>query len=527
MNVPTGSGKTLSSLRFALAMVQQTGMEKIIYAAPYKTILEQTAQVFRGILGDDEGIVEHHSDVVVETDNKSSLENHQLLTQRWNAPIVLTTTVQMLDTLFSGRSACVRRFSALRNCVILLDEVQCIPVRCWYLLTLAIRFLSRLAGCAIVLCTATQPQWESLPLFPMPKPVPLVRDEEHLYQAFKRVAVTDRTVEGEMLPETLTGEIIKMLPKTNSALCIANTKKTALGVYDALKAGLPEGVALYCLTTLQCPAHRLQLLTQIRRLLRENKPVVCVATQLIEAGVDISFGLTVRALAGLESVAQAAGRCNRNWERACGTVWLVRLAGEQLSALPEIKQAQSETVTMLNEYKIHPEKYQNDLLSPEMMELYFQTFMRENSKSMRYPDASLNDGSDLLDLLSTNHYGRRAYQDETGEAYNRTMAQAYRQAGIIFRALDTQTVSVLVPWGEAKEWIIQLSMEMDLQKINYLLTRLQRYYVAIYNGDFQKLLANHAITQLEQAGVWVTDATYYDDTLGLSTKRQEMEFYDI
>ncbi len=527
LNVPTGGGKTFSSLRFALAAAQKSGMERIVYVAPYKTILEQTARVFRETLGQEDQILEHHSDVNIDSDNSEALTRQQVLSQRWNAPLILTTAVQFLDTLFAGRSASVRRFPALNRCVILLDEVQCIPVRCWYLLTLAIRYLSRLVGCAVVLCTATQPMWEELPMFPLPAPIRMVSNEAALYAAFKRVEVTDRTLHGELTPEALAADVIEHLSAAGSALCILNTKKNALALYDAFKTKLPDHVLLYCLTTRQCPAHRLQLLDELRAHLKMGRPVVCIATQLIEAGVDISFGLTVRALAGLENLAQAAGRCNRNAERERGEVWLVRIADEALGNLPEIRRAQSETRSVLAAFRADQTAYQNDLLSPQAMERYFRTFIRDNAREMQYTDPHRKDGCTLLDLLSTNQYGRKAYLDFHGRSYPGLMAQAYRQAGSTFRALDSPTTPVLVPWGDGGLLIEALETTTDLHALPSLLRRLQRYTVSVYQDDLTRLQANHALSQPQDLGVWIVDKAYYDKTLGLTTDRQAMTFWDV
>lgn len=527
LNVPTGGGKTFSSLRFALTATQQTGMERIVYAAPYKTILEQTARVFRETLGHEEQILEHHSDVSFGPDEGEAFAHQQLLSERWNAPLILTTTVQLLNTLFAGRSAAVRRFPALSRCVIILDEVQCIPVRCWYMLTLAIRWLAGPAGCAVVLCTATQPMWEKLPSFHLPPTIRMVKDESLLYKAFKRVNVVDRTL-SELSLGDLAADVADTLDNAGSALCIMNTKKCALALYKAMKEALPDNVVLYCLTTLQCPAHRLQLLDEIRARLKAGKPLVCVATQLIEAGVDVSFGLTVRALAGLENLAQAAGRCNRNGERESGEVWLVRVAGENLGSLSEIRSAQSETRSVLDDYRINKAKYRYDLLSPEAMERYFQAFIRENAAQMKYPDPGRKDGCNLLDLLSVDTYNLKAFQDfHNDQPYNGLMVQAYRQAGNTFRALESPTTPVVVPWGEGQLLIEALQTTQDIKTIHRVLRVLQRYTVAVFDGDFRALQANHALSLLNETGVWVADRAYYDQTLGLSTDRKEMDFWGV
>lgn len=529
LSVPTGGGKTFSSMRFALAAVRNAGMERIVYAAPYKTILEQTAKRLRETLGKEELILEHHSDVIFDDKDENcdkKQARYKLLSERWNPPLTLTTMVQLLDTLFAGRSASVRRFPALSRCVIILDEVQCVPLRCWHLMTLAIRYLTRLAGCAVVLCTATQPMWDTLPAFPLPLPIPMVREEARLYDRLQRVHLRDRTLEGELTAQTLAAEVTATLTEVGSALCILNTKRCAMELFDALRAELPESVPLYCLTTLQCPAHRLKLLEQIRALLSAGQPVVCVATQLIEAGVDVSFGLTVRAMAGLESLAQAAGRCNRNAERAFGMVWLVRVAGEKLSALPDIAHAQTQARKAINHFPPQAgEAYQDVLLTPKAMETYFKILIRENAPAMSYPLTGEGAGCTLLDLLSVNHPGRRAYQTNHAEkAFPGFSAQAYRQAGDTFRALESPTTAVAVPWEEGKQLLEALAQETDLKAIRKLLRRLQLYSVAIYEQDLTRLQQNHALTRLENVGVWAVDDKYYSKELGLTSGNGELDF---
>lgn len=513
--VPTGGGKTFASLRFALASAQKAGMARIVYAAPYKTILEQTADVFRRALGREELILEHHSDVALDEEGEAAAR-HQLLTQRWDAPLVLTTAVQLLDTLFAGRGAAVRRFAALGRSLIILDEVQCIPMRCWYLLTLAIRYLTRAMGCAVVLCTATQPMWEALPVFPLPPPVALVRDEGALFEAFRRVRVTDLLSEGPLPPERIARDLLDALPAAGSALCILNTKKTAAALYAALRSLLPTGLPLYCLTTRQCPAHRVALLMEIRALLKAGKPVVCVATQLIEAGVDVSFGLTVRALAGLESVAQAAGRCNRNAERPFGELRLVRIEGEQLGSLREIERAQGHTLAVRSQLSALPADARPDLLSPVATRAYFLRSIRENGPEMRYPDRDRPGSPTLLDLLACNERGRAAYQDHHGgQPCPALFAQAFRQAGDAFCALDAPTTAVLVPWSEGARRMEEIAAARDPRALPSLLRRAQRYTVAVYRQELQALLDSHALRELGVSGLYGLDAAAYDEALGL------------
>lgn len=518
--VPTGGGKTFSSLRFALENARLRDRPRIVYAAPYKAILEQTADTLRDVLQDQELILEHHSDISHE--DETAQMRYDLLTQRWDAPLVLTTMVQLLNTLFLGRGASARRFGALRGCVLILDEVQSIPLRCWYPLNLALRYLVKCAGCSVVLCTATQPLLERTKRFALCQPLRIIKDEEALYKAFRRVKVQDRS-EREIDADTLAQQVYGQLAQCGSALCIVNTKASARVIYDAISRTLPQDTPLYCLTTALCPAHRLKLLGEIRSLLHQNRPVVCVATQLIEAGVDVSFGLVVRALCGLSSLAQAAGRCNRHGEKPSADVWLVRMQGENLKQLADIRNEQLRMLSVLDAFHAQPERFGNDVLSPLMLEQYFYKTLHECEPEMEYP---LEDGMTLLDLLSANLKGRRAYQDAAGHPYTRTiMAQAFRSAGRQFRALDVDSTSVLVPYGDGVAVIDELARATDLKAVYALLKKAQPYLVSVYRGQWQLLKDEHALRELPAC--WAVGADWYDHRIGLGNRAVEMELMTV
>lgn len=536
--VPTGGGKTFSAIRYALATVKAQGLRRIVYAAPYKAILEQTAEELRKALGHEEQILEHHGDVTfVRTDDagnrdrqqeQETLKRYQYLTERWDSPMVLTTTVQLLNTLFAGGSGSVRRFTALAGSVIILDEAQCVPLRCWYLLMLAIRYLTGVAGCTVLLCTATQPPWEQLRDYPLPQPKPLIADERRLHEAFRRVKLVDRTAEEAFSPERLACEVLAAREKASSALCILNTKATALSLQAAFAAQMPEGVTLYCLTTYQCPKHRAAILDELRAKLHDKQPVVCVATQLIEAGVDVSFGLTVRALAGLESVTQAAGRCNRHAEREggdLGEVWLVNMEGEHLGALKEIQDAQARVRNMLRPMQASGDPRLQDLLAPEVLRTYFHTLMQDQNEQMYYLTGKVHsqeEGS-LLGALCSNPDGRDAYQTQHhGAAYRPLLAQAFESAGKAFTPIEDATTPVLVPYGAGKAIIDALRTERDVRKLRALLREAQPYCVGVYRQDVEALQQNHALTCRDDLEIYMLDQAYYRDTLGLTTERQQM-----
>lgn len=326
LTVPTGGGKTRSSLAFALHHARQHKLDRIIYAAPHTSIIDQTAAVFREVLG-TEGILEHHSAVDAEartaegekqTDAEAETElsaevRRRILAQNWDSPLVVTTTVQLLESLFSNRTSRCRKLHNIANSVIVLDEVQSLPLDLLEPLTSGLKHLVDMFGVTLVLCTATQPplQGESPALKGFDSVVPIIPEPKPLFEALKRVTYLTSN-EGPWNLEVLTATIRQ---QETSCLVVMNTKKDALAVLDAL--GDPNALHL---STLLCSQHRKDILKKVIQRLENHRagkaePVHLVTTQVIEAGVDIDFPCVFRATAPLERIIQAAGRCNREGRR--------------------------------------------------------------------------------------------------------------------------------------------------------------------------------------------------------------------
>uniref|UniRef100_A0A832MK77 CRISPR-associated endonuclease Cas3 n=1 Tax=Eiseniibacteriota bacterium TaxID=2212470 RepID=A0A832MK77_UNCEI len=306
LTVPTGGGKTLSSLAFALRhVVRHAELRRVIYVAPFTTIIEQNADVFREVFdpivraGLPDPVVEHHSnlDVGVETDRS------RLAAENWDAPLVVTTAVQFYESLFASRTSRCRKLHRIGRAVIILDEAQSLPVD---LLAPCLRALVELVtryGATVVLCTATQPAIHRRPDFPMGLHGvrEIIPEPRALYTSLRRVTVSRLGHQTDVeLAERMLGE--------RQVLCVVNTRAHA----RALASRLGQSDAHFHLSALMCPAHRSEVLLRVRKALEAGAPCRLVSTQLIEAGVDIDFPVVFRSLAGVDSVAQAAGRCNRN-----------------------------------------------------------------------------------------------------------------------------------------------------------------------------------------------------------------------
>lgn len=317
LTVPTGGGKTLASLGFALDHARRHDLRRIIYSIPFTSIVDQTADIFREVLGDDH-ILEHHSAIEEERDNprerRTSRDRLKLAMEDWAAPVVVTTNVQLFESLFAARTSRARKLHNIARSIIILDEAQTIPR---HLLKPSVRMLdalARLLGCTIVLCTATQPalgkvRSDGSAGFPDGLNLEgkeLAPDPHGLADQLRRARIQQV---GEMDNRAL----IEAIGQEKQALVIVNSRKHALELYrDAKKAGLD---GLVHLTTRQCAAHRRLILADIRTRLKDKEPCRVIATSLIEAGVDVDFPRVWRAEAGLDSIVQAAGRCNREGKR--------------------------------------------------------------------------------------------------------------------------------------------------------------------------------------------------------------------
>jgi len=339
MTVPTGGGKTLSSLSFALEHAVAHHLRRVIYVAPYTAIIEQTAQVFRQALAADDDILEHHSNFDWETkpDQNSEadgdgLKRLRLATENWDVPVVVTTAVQFFESLFAARTTPCRKLHNIAKSVVILDEAQTLPLKLLRPCMAALDELARNYGASIILCTATQPALrvmdgalernkQNQPQgFDIGPDRELAPDPEALYAALKRVNV-------EVRREPVTdAEITARFAARDQMLCIVNTRGHAKSLFDLIK----DQPGARHLTTLMCPAHRRQVLDAVKADLKGGQPVRLVATSLVEAGVDFSFPEVWRAETGLDSIAQAAGRCNREGDPVLGRMVVFEPADHKL-----------------------------------------------------------------------------------------------------------------------------------------------------------------------------------------------------
>ena len=502
LSVPTGGGKTLASMRFAINHAIAHHKKRIIIVIPYTSIIDQTAEVLRGVFGD--GVVyEHHSDIIPPS------EEYKNITSRWDAPIIVTTQVQFLNTIFDGRNTSLRRLQSLIDSVIVFDEIQTLPIRCTHLFNSAINFLTHICNTTTLLCTATQPPLERLgcPIELSPDPQ-IARNSADVFESFRRVRVERISQEVGISFDNLAKEIVLGCDAVGNVLCIVNLTKQARDLYHAVSSLIDSSsVKILHLSTKMCPAHRKSVLAQLTSSRHQNERIICIATQLVECGVDISFPLVYRALSGLPSITQAAGRCNRNGEIDCGVVRLFELENENLLMLPEISQGKCLVKEIL-----HTLADPNALLDQSTMHTYFDRYYNNISqKTLRYPLKSVN--GTIYDLLAANNLGVGA-REERGESVDLFFPQAFKTAGKEFSVIDSNTQSVLVPYCDGEKLIALFDKVQEKKKIYKNLQKAQRYCVNLFENEVAKLKKKNAVYE-KKSGVLALKKEFYDRNTGV------------
>ncbi|MFK5915410.1 MAG: CRISPR-associated helicase Cas3' [Woeseiaceae bacterium] len=492
LTVPTGGGKTLSSLAFALEHARIHNKKRIIYAIPFTSIIEQNADVFRKFIGDD-AVLEHHSSLDIAPNNENS--QSRLAAENWNAPLIVTTNVQLFESLFASRTSRCRKLHNLVNSVIVLDEAQQIPRDFHAPITQIMQQLSDYFGVTWVLCTATQPvlaesknTFGQILLKGLNDVREIISEPVTLSTQLKRVEVTLPTVDESKLSWN---ELALKLKAEDSVLAIVNTRKQARKLFELL----PDDKNNLHLSANMCAQHRTQVIKQIKDRLKQRsagdqRPLRVVSTQLIEAGVDVDFPVVYRAMAGLDSIAQSAGRCNREGKlKGLGKVIVFK--AEQSSPPGFLKQGEDITSELIASGQL------DKPLSPESFEKYFSLM---NSKGDR-------DKHGILDLL------------RASQSHDAPLAIQFRTAAEKFRLIDNNGVSIIVPFkfdGEnespVESWIAQLEADSS-QKWVY--KKLQRYTVSITENMAKQFHASGCIDV--RAGQFVLLETFYHTCWGVDT----------
>ena len=520
LTVPTGGGKTLSSLRFALHHAKIHNLDRIIYIIPYTSIIDQNADIFRKILEEGEVpgsiVLEHHSSYDYNLDENIS-DKWEMMSETWDAPIIVTTMVQFLETVFGSATRSARRMHNIARSVLIFDEIQTIPLRCLRMFCNVIEVLYNELNSTILLCTATQINFKNIPdpllgSLDIKKEHELITDVSDYFRKLKRTNFFIQCQKKMSLHEII--ELLENeLYNYGSCLVICNTKKEAENIYQSCDVC---DVEKFYLSTNLCAKHRMEILTKIRNSLKEKKKILCVSTQLIECGVDLSFASVIRIAAGLDSILQAAGRCNRHGEYGeLGRVHVILMEDENLSNLPSIKIGQETFLNFLIQYNEQLEKEKNDLNLPVFIDLYFRSYLHQRESVLSYFVAEgekLGRDDTLLNMLGSNVKagGKSGF-----------LRQSFFTASHIFEPLDSASRSVIVPYNEeARSLIAELSSMSFLYQKKDLLRKSQRYSVNLYKGTIDKLFKCGALREIQDSGILVLQEGFYSDEYGVVIQQE-------
>jgi len=549
LTAATGAGKTLASLRYALSHAETAGKDHVFIIAPYTSILDQNADVIRGIL-DPNGkngqiILEHHSNL----DSSEKTEYFNDSSQTWNVPIIITTMVQFLESLFASGTRKIRRMHQLANSVIIFDEVQTLPASCTYLFTWAIKFLCQNANVSALLCTATQPGLDKLEsdyAIPLSSESEVIHDIAGHFEELKRVVLIDKTrgilpEENEIKNKWTLDEVAEFIGGLNekSLLTVVNTKSQAQKLYKALVKQHTDWHIIH-LSTNMCPAHRRRDIEKMKDYLKNKiNKCVCISTRLIEAGVDIDFDGAIRFFAGFDSIIQTAGRCNRNGELKDtdgnfinGKTWIINIVKEEeiIRSLPDLIHGQEVMETILRRYHSNKGKYNHNLLHPELISDYFEIYYKQLPDSLlKYKIPEHEDT--ILDLLSDNSKSEEEYRISAKQKYGENakpltqFRQSFDSAWKAFEVISQNTIGVITPFENGDGIIKELYAQPDFQRCQELLKEAQQYSVNVFPNKINEMLDKGIITKVPMKNdleIYTVNDRFYDQNIGLSDEEGRM-----
>lgn len=485
LTVPTGGGKTLSSLSFALDHAVANKQRRIIYAIPFTSIIEQNARIFQDVLGREQ-VLEHHCNYKEKDELEEAAYNRRrgLAVENWDAPVVVTTNVQFFESLFANKPSRCRKLHNIANSVIVLDEAQAIPGEYLEPCLAALRELVEHYGCTVVLCTATQPALDSDDLRSgLAEITEIIDDPQKLYDDLQRTKV-------QFVGKLNDSELAERVGAENQVLCIVSTKPQARILFEML----PESEGNYHLSTNMYPEHRRRVLDEIRERLKQKKPCRVISTSLVEAGVDLDFPVVYRAMAGLDSIAQAAGRCNRegrmNEKGELGQVYVYE--PEQPSGMPWIKRRASRAAETL---RTLPDAEPIGLTA---MRRYFELLY----------DAENLDKKDILKSFPTS---RQLQLSADFYFPFKTVAQD-------FRFIENDSIGVIIPKEPEAEKLVQELRYTEFPRS--VLRKLQPYTVSVRTNIFDQLRYD-ALEMVNDQFPVLRNLSAYQDKIGLCGDRGE------
>lgn len=483
--VPTGAGKTLSSMAFALNHAKRNNLNRIIYVIPYISIIEQTAKIFKSIFG-EENVLEHHSNFYIDdidnkvVDNEVVSSKQSLASENWDVPIIITTNVQFFESCFGNKSSKLRKLHNIANSVVIFDEVQQLPFE---YIRPCMNLLSELVSnynTSIVMCSATCPDYEEY-LYKQTaiNSVNVIKNFNEIYKTFEKVKL-------KFLGEVTDEELAEKLSSSFSALCVVNTRKHARKLYELVG----KGDGIYHLSTLMTPFDRKNTIAEIKQRLNNEQKCVVISTQLIEAGVDLDFEMVYRSMAGIDSIVQAAGRCNREGHLEFGQVCVFEPLSESAKISGQLKKNAVHAREVIRQYH-------EDSLSLDAVKHYFNLVFKLKDKAFEL------DKKKILENFIVN---------------SKQLKMDFKTAAYDFKFIENENISIIVNINEESDSLISLIKEEKFTSGTN--RKLQQYSVSVFEHEFKKL-HSHKSLEVVNKYIILLDNKLYDKKTGLDIYSDE------
>lgn len=536
LSMPVGSGKTYASLRYSITNSKKFYKSRVFYCTAFLSVLEQNASSIKEVLG-DKYILEHHSNIVEDfegSEDKRDEKEYQIyeyLKESWESPVILTTIVQLSNTMFKDKSSNIRRFAKLINSVIIIDEVQSLPTKAVYNFNLMTNFLTHIMNCNILHCTATQPNFDNKDALQYPCFYGESSKDSSIIGSIQKPGVFYRVDYYSLLgkdlntvlnTEQIISHIKEQVEDEMSVLVVLNTKRAVSNLYNVLIEDV-ERQDLDCeviyLTTNQCPKHRLEIINKMKERLKdlrnnkEQRKLICVSTKLVEAGVDIDFDLVYRSLAGIDNIIQCGGRCNREGKKVSkGRLFILQYEDEKLRYLPDLGKQRIAAKSALR--ILTREDTTNSKLDMEKAcDYYFGKLFSNEEAESRYLEYPVGKGDTVLNLLTTNPKGKTNYEIKNNEKPYFKLKQGFKTAAVKFDLIKENTIDVIVQYDNngLMERLYEAIEDNDYYAIKIILKKLQLYTISIRRSDKYE---NYISKELD-GKIFILNKEAYDEKIGI------------
>ena len=519
LHVPTGGGKTYSALRYSLKHASINGKKRIINVIPLLSILDQNAKEIKEIMPENVRILEHHSDAVSRI-KEDEEDLYKYLTDTWDVPFVVTTLVRLLETFFGNKTADIGRLCSVCGSVIVIDEIQNLPIKSTLMANSMMNFLSVFCGTTFVLSSATQPEFEDTK-----EPIMFAHDPDIVSLSKNQLSVFDRAdiINNTALPidiEALADLSTEIMEKRFSCLMIVNTKKQAKELYKRICENTKgKKVSVFLLYDWECGKHRKDILDIITKKLKQvqknygredQEKIICVSTVLVEAGIDFSWDTVIRTLGGISNLIQSLGRCNRSGEYPVrGQMYIVRMKNNE-EYLPEEMDAAKSAAQ-----GICCVKTGKDLTSEQAVNIYYKRMFGTLSKKIGYPVIYKNVSASLYDLMKKGSFAANSWEEYE-------LRQPFKYIASEYKVFDEDKTPVIVPYGDGKN-IIETLEKLDttcydvdfFDEMKKLTKKLTDYTVTLFDSQVEQGLAKKKIRPIHGGHFYVVNDESYDQKTGI------------